>query len=234
MTRPTGSSEPENPTKEKSEAAQSGRGRRLVLIGAAALVGAAAGMAGVYGIEPFLRNAGVAPECRPAADMAKKLEPLMRGEVAALTAAASPIQPVALAFKDGEGAARTLGEWKGRTVLLNLWATWCVPCRKEMPALDALQKELGGPEFEVVAVNIDTRDPAKPKAWLEETGISTLAYYADPSAKIFQDLKAAGRAFGMPTTLLIDENGCEIASLAGPAEWASDDALKLIKAALGR
>jgi thiol-disulfide isomerase/thioredoxin len=103
-----------------------------------------------------------------------------------------------------------------------------------MPALDELQKKLGGADFEVVAVNIDTRDPQKPKAWLKETGIGALAYYADPSARIFQELKEKGRAFGMPTTLLIDKNGCELATLAGPAEWASGDAIKFIETALGR
>jgi thiol-disulfide isomerase/thioredoxin len=116
-------------------------------------------------------------------------------------------------------------------VLFNLWATWCVPCRKEMPALDALQAKLGGSRFDVVAVNIDTRDPEKPKAWLKEVGINRLAYFADPQAKVFQDLKAVGRAFGMPTTLLIDPEGCEIAALAGPAEWASDDAVKIVQSA---
>jgi thiol-disulfide isomerase/thioredoxin len=139
-----------------------------------------------------------------------------------------------LAFRDDSGGDRSLAEWRGRTVLFNLWATWCVPCRKEMPALDALQARLGGPDFEVVAVNIDTRDPDKPKAWLKEVGITRLAYYADPSAKVFQDLKAVGKALGMPTTLLIDPRGCELGVLAGPAEWASDDAVKLIEAALGR
>jgi thiol-disulfide isomerase/thioredoxin len=119
-------------------------------------------------------------------------------------------------------------------VLLNLWATWCVPCRKEMPALDALQQKLGGSDFQVVAVNIDTRDPDKPKAFLKELGIDKLAYYADPTAKTFQDLKAIGRAFGMPTTMLVDRQGCEIGTIAGPAEWAGDDAVKLIQAALGK
>ena len=139
-----------------------------------------------------------------------------------------------LAFRDGAGQERKLSDWNDKTVLLNLWATWCVPCKKEMPALDALQKKLGGADFEVVAVNIDTRDPQKPKAWLKETGIGALAYYADPTARIFQDLKEKGRAFGMPTTLLIDRNGCEIATLAGPAEWASGDAINFIEKALGR
>ena len=119
-------------------------------------------------------------------------------------------------------------------MLLNLWATWCVPCRKEMPALDALQGKLGGPAFEVVAINIDTRDAEKPKTWLKDANITTLGYYADASAKAFQELKAVGRAFGMPTTLLVDAQGCELGTLAGPAEWASDDAVKLVTAALGK
>jgi thiol-disulfide isomerase/thioredoxin len=109
-----------------------------------------------------------------------------------------------------------------------------VPCRKEMPALDALQARLGSDTFEVVAVNIDTRNLDKPKTWLQEVGITKLGYYADPSAKVFQDLKAIGKAFGMPTTLLIDPQGCELGTLAGPAEWASDDAVKLIEAASGK
>jgi thiol-disulfide isomerase/thioredoxin len=139
-----------------------------------------------------------------------------------------------LAFTDSSGKAMTLADFRGRTVLLNLWATWCVPCRKEMPTLDALEGKLGAKDFQVVAVNIDTRDPNKPKTFLKQIGVQKLSYYADPSAKSFQDLKAIGRAFGMPTTLLVDPKGCEIGSIAGPAEWASDDALKLIRAALGK
>jgi thiol-disulfide isomerase/thioredoxin len=157
---------------------------------------------------------------------------LARGEVAALAVAKAPKRLPDLAFQDEAGQRKTLADWRGRTVLFNLWATWCVPCRKEMPALDALQAKLGGPAFEVVAVNIDTRDPGKPKAWLKEVGIDKLGYFADPTAKVFQDLKEAGKAFGMPTTLLIDDAGCEIATLAGPAEWASEDALTLIAATL--
>ena len=135
---------------------------------------------------------------------------------------------------DMNGAKVDLAKFAGKPIIINLWATWCVPCRKEMPALDALQQRLGGPAFEVVTLNIDTRDPDKPKAWLKEVGVEKLAYFADPSARAFQDLKAIGRAFGMPTTLLIDPKGCEIATIAGPAEWASDDAIKLINAALER
>ena len=208
--------------------------KRLALILAGGVAGVAVGLAGVYGIATLGSNAGGDKACRPAVELAKKVAPFARGEVAAVNVAKSPLKLPNLAFQDAQGKPLTLEHWRGRTVLLNLWATWCVPCRKEMPALDALQQRLGGPGFEVVAVNIDTRDPDKPKAFLQEIGVGKLAYYADPSAKTFQDLKAVGRAFGMPTTLLIDPAGCEIGTIAGPAEWASDDAIKLIQAAIGK
>jgi hypothetical protein len=101
-----------------------------------------------------------------------------------------------------------------------------------MPALNALQTRLGGPDFQVVAVNIDTRDPEKPKNFLKDANLTGLDYFTDPKAKVFQELKSIGRALGMPTSVLVDGQGCEIATIAGPAEWASDDAVKLISAAL--
>ena len=208
--------------------------KRLTMVLVGGIAGVVVGLAGVYGIATLTRNAGGDASCRPAVELAKKLGPFARGEVAAVNVAKSPLKVPNLAFQDAAGKPLTLGRWRGRTVLLNLWATWCVPCRKEMPALDALEQRLGGPGFEVVAVNIDTRDADKPKAWLSEVGVQKLAYFADPTARAFQDLKAIGRAFGMPTTLLIDPQGCEIATIAGPAEWASEDAIKLIKAALGQ
>ncbi len=206
--------------------------RRFSLILVGVVAGLAVGLAGVYGFLALTRNAGD-PPCRPAVALAQKVAPFARGEMAAVYVAKSPLKIPDLAFKDVAGKPLTLADFRGRTVLLNLWATWCVPCRKEMPTLDALQGALGSPRFEVVAVNIDTRNPDKPKEFLKQVGVQKLAYYADPSAKIFQDLKSIGRAFGMPTTLLIDPQGCEIGTIAGPAEWASKDALKLIEAALG-
>jgi len=206
--------------------------RRLLTLSVVAFAGLVAGLTGIYGIAGLTRNAAD-PECRPASETAKRMAPLARGEVAAVAVAGDPRRLPDLAFRDAGGADHKLAEWRGRTVLFNLWATWCVPCRKEMPALDALQARLGGATFEVVAVNIDTRDAEKPKKWLQEVGVRNLAYYADPTAKTFQDLKAVGKAFGMPTTLLIDRQGCELAALAGPAEWASDDAVKLVEAASG-
>jgi len=218
------------PSDEKQRPAR----RRLAMVlagGAAGIAAGVAAVAAVYGIAGFMRNPAD-PACQPAVETARRIAPLLRGEIAGLTLARDPRRLPLLAFHDASGSAKTLANWQGRTVLLNLWATWCVPCRKEMPALDSLQEKLGGADFEVVAVNIDTRDADKPKAWLKEAGVARLAYYADPSAKVFQELKAIGKAIGMPTTLLIDANGCEIASLAGPAEWASEDAVKLIAAAV--
>jgi thiol-disulfide isomerase/thioredoxin len=217
---------------DKTPAAPKRRKYAKYAVAAAALI-AGIGLAAVYGIAGFERN-GADAACGPALATAKRIAPLARGEVAAINVADAPRRLPALAFKDAAGADKTLADWQGRVVLLNLWATWCVPCRKEMPALAALQEKLGGPGFEVVAVNIDTRDPAKPVAWLREAGVTRLAYYADASAKVFQELRAAGKAIGMPTTLLVDGAGCEIASLAGPAEWGSGDALALVQAAIGR
>jgi len=208
--------------------------KRLAMILAGGIAGVVVGLAGVYGISVLTRNAGGDVVCRPAVELASKIAPLARGEVAAVNVAKSPLKVPDLDFTDSSGKPLTLADFKGRTVLLNIWATWCVPCRKEMPTLDALEGKLGGPGFQVVAVNIDTRDPDKPKQFLKDIGVQKLAYYADPTAKTFQDLKSIGRAFGMPTTMLVDPRGCEIGTIAGPAEWASDDAVKLIEAALGK
>jgi thiol-disulfide isomerase/thioredoxin len=205
--------------------------RWTVLFATGLVVAAAATIAAVYGLGGSARNPDEAA-CQPALDTARRLAPLARGEVAAVSVAGEARRLPNLAFSDASGAEKTLADWRGRVVLLNLWATWCVPCRKEMPALDALEGELGGQNFQVVAVNIDTRDLPKPKNWLKDAGIARLAYYSDPSAKVFQELKSVGRAIGMPTTLLVDPSGCELASLAGPAEWASEDALRLMRAAL--
>jgi thiol-disulfide isomerase/thioredoxin len=208
--------------------------RRLAVVVAGGFAGVVIGLAGVYGISAFLGNPAGDAACRPAVETASRIAPLAKGEVAAVTVASAPLKVPDLAFRDATGGDRHLADWRGRTLLVNLWATWCVPCRKEMPALDALQAKLGGADFEVVAINIDTRDPDKPRNWFKEIGIASLGYYADPNAKVFQDLKLIGRAFGMPTTMLVDAAGCEIATIAGPAEWASEDAIRLVSAALNK
>jgi thiol-disulfide isomerase/thioredoxin len=206
--------------------------RRIPMAIGAVLAGVLIGFVVIYGIGGLKRGGGGDSACTGAVDLAKKLAPLAHGEVAALTMATAPLRLPDLSFEDADGKPKKLSDWRGKTVLLNLWATWCVPCRKEMPALDALQTRLGGKDFEVVAVNIDTRDPDKPRNFLKEANLTRLGYFNDQKAKVFQDLKHIGRALGMPTSVLVDGQGCEIATIAGPAEWASDDAVKLIKAAV--
>jgi thiol-disulfide isomerase/thioredoxin len=205
--------------------------RRIPIVVAAVVIGGLIGYAGMAGFGGLKSGSGGDPACRAAVDTAKKIAPLAHGEVAALTMAATPLKLPDLAFEDADGKPKKLSDWRGKTVLVNLWATWCVPCRREMPALDRLQARLGGKDFQVVAINIDTRDPEKPKNFLKEAKLTRLDYFSDEKAKVFQDLKAIGRALGMPTSVLVDSQGCEIATIAGPAEWDSDDAIRLITAA---
>jgi thiol-disulfide isomerase/thioredoxin len=206
---------------------------RIPLVIGAVLIGAAIGFVGVYGLGGLKRNASGDSACAAAVNLSQKIAPLAHGEVAALTMATAPLKLPDLAFEDADGKPKKLSDWRGQTVLVNLWATWCVPCRREMPALDRLQARLGGKDFQVVAINIDTRDPDKPRAFLKEAGLTRLGYFNDEKAKVFQDLKSIGRALGMPTSVLVDRQGCEIGTIAGPAEWDSDDAVKLITAASG-
>src|SRR5258705_482015 len=161
--------------------------RRIPLAIGAVVAGALLAFAGVYGFGAFKRGASGDRSCTGAVELARRMAPLAQGEVAALTMATTPLRLPDLAFEDADGKPRKLSEWRGRTVLVNLWATWCVPCRKEMPALDALQAKLGGPDFEVVAVNIDTRDLEKPKNFLKDANLTRLGYFTDQKAKVFHD-----------------------------------------------
>jgi thiol-disulfide isomerase/thioredoxin len=170
--------------------------------------------------------------CMAAAALVPRLMPLAKGEMAAFQVATTPRPLPVLSFSGPDGRPLTLADFAGRVTLVNLWATWCIPCRKEMPALDRLQAALGGASFEVVAINIDTRNVERPRQWLGEAGITRLAYYADPKAVVFQELRAAGKATGMPTTLLVDARGCELGLLHGAAEWGGEDAMALIRAAM--
>jgi thiol-disulfide isomerase/thioredoxin len=216
-------------TDESNGAARGMHRGRYLLAGMLVAIGAAAvvyGIGGQHGKE-------AASQCQATAKVAARLDPLAHGEVAAFSIpkAAQPLP--AFTFQGPDGAKHTLADFKGRTILFNLWATWCVPCRQEMPTLDRLQAKLGGPAFQVVAVNIDTARLDKPKQFLADAGVKNLALYADPSADTFQTLRLAGKVVGLPTSVLLDPNGCEIGTLAGGAEWASDDAVALVKAALG-
>jgi thiol-disulfide isomerase/thioredoxin len=128
-------------------------------------------------------------------------------------------------FEDAQSKRRTIADFRGKVVLLNVWATWCVPCRKEMPALDRLQAALMGASLELVALSIDRGGVAVVRTFFEKFGIQKLAIYIDSSAKAKHELNIVG----LPTTLLIDRDGREIGRLIGPAEWDSREMIKFIK-----
>lgn len=158
---------------------------------------------------------------------------LAKGDMAGMRILSRPEKLPEFTFVDSAGAVKTMADFRGKVTLLNLWATWCAPCKLEMPALNALQGAMGGKDFEVLAINMDSRDAGKPREWLKDNKIDHLAYYADTPGKIFQALRGAGRASGLPVTLLVNRDGCLVGQLDGAAEWHSDDAKALVKGAVG-
>ena len=128
-------------------------------------------------------------------------------------------------FQDDQGHDLTLASFRGRVVLLNVWATWCVPCRKEMPTLDRLQSRLGGKDFLVMALSIDRKGVEAVRGFYQEVGVEKLAVYVDPSGRGSHGLAIPG----VPTTLLIDREGREVARKLGEAEWDSPELVSLVE-----
>ena len=165
------------------------------------------------------------------------LDAAATGQMAAFTIAQEPRSVTDLAFDGPDGTKVRLADWAGRTVLLNLWATWCAPCRAEMPALDALQREegqTGADGFEVVPVSLDMGSDERPRGFYEEVGLKDLRFFHDGSLDTLNRLKGMGLAFGLPATLLIDAKGCVLGALNGPAAWESEDARALVAVARER
>jgi len=175
----------------------------------------------------YLFSGGAGKGAAPASAAAATLGSLVKGEVAAFTVHDKPADLPVLSFKDADGKDHGLADWKGKVVLLNLWATWCAPCRHEMPALDALKGQLGGKDFDVVALATDRGGLEKPRKFWTDGGFKSLSLYADNA-----DAQHGLGIIGMPTTLLVGRDGREIGRLIGPAEWASPEAKALIEAAL--
>lgn len=153
---------------------------------------------------------------------------LNTGAMTAFVFKRSPEELPEIAFVDADGAARSLKDFQGKTVLLNLWATWCVPCREEMPALDRLEKALGSDKFQVVALAVDRGGLDAAKKFFGQTKVENLKLFADASTRSGPAL----RAVGMPTTILIDKDGREVGRLPGPAAWDSPEAKRLVETEL--
>ena len=188
----------------------------FAVLGAAAL---AAGGAGTY----YTLHRQVDTASTPTAVSSKDGTAVLRMH-------ASPRALRDLAFVDGKGAPRALLDFRGKTVLLNVWATWCPPCREEMPSLDRLQKALGGPGFEVVALSIDAGGVQVVERFYKEIGIASLAIYVDSTMRAASQLTTPG----VPTTLLIDREGRELGRHAGPATWDDPEVVGLISSLLAR
>jgi thiol-disulfide isomerase/thioredoxin len=140
----------------------------------------------------------------------------------------TPVPVPDVAFSDETGAARSLTDFRGKFVLLNIWATWCVPCRTEMPTLDRLQGLLGGPDFEVVALSIDRSGPEVVRRFFDEIGVQCLAVNIDTSSRAAFSLGAVG----LPATLLINRDGMEVGRLIGPAEWDAEEMVSVLKSVI--
>lgn len=157
--------------------------------------------------------------------LAAEIEPLKHGDMAKLTFHDVPFNPLQTAFTDAEGAAMTVADLSGKVVVMNFWATWCPPCRAEMPSIDRLAGELAGDDVAVVTVSTDRGDRAKIDKFFEEIEVQNLTVYRDQNS----DLAREAGALGLPITLIIDRDGREVARLIGDAEWDSDEAKTIVR-----
>lgn len=198
----------------------------------AAIAVAAALFVAVYVTLAAQGNGGEPGSCTADTGLAQALDPLVKGEVAAFQLTQEPRALADLAFSGTKEEPLTLADFAGKVTLLNLWATWCAPCRQEMPALDRLQAALGGEDFSVVPVSIDTGDRGRPAEFLRSVDVKELPLYTDRSTEIFESLKQRGLALGLPVTVLVGRDGCHIGHMNGPAEWDSEDAKALIEATI--
>ncbi|MBV1867023.1 MAG: TlpA family protein disulfide reductase [Marinosulfonomonas sp.] len=139
----------------------------------------------------------------------------------------SEAKPVSqIAFFDPEGGEHKLSDWQGKYVLLNFWATWCAPCRKEMPGLEEIQAEFGGDTFEVVPIATGRNALPGIRRFFKEVGVENLPILLDPKQKLARDMAV----LGLPITVILNPEGQEIARLRGDAEWNSDSAKAIIAA----
>ncbi len=192
-----------------------------------ALAVVALGIAGGF----WLSNAGgpAAAECPANPEAAAELDAAATGLLAALQPTGTGRAYSDLEFIDDTSRPMKLADFSGKALLVNFWATWCVPCREEMPALNNLAAQMDPDRFAVVPINLDlgAEGVEKAQAFLDEVNLPNLPLLADPSFAAFERLKANAVAIGLPATLLLDADGCELAVLAGPAEWDSESGVRV-------
>lgn len=212
---------------QASRSAASSRMRLLVTLGVA-------GFALAIAAWLWLGNAGVARECPVQEQAAAAIDAAAVGELAALNGTGEGRGYSSLAFRDAAGTPMTIADFEGRALLVNFWASWCVPCREEMPALDALAAKYNSDKFMVLPINLDIGESGlgKAEAFLQDNAFTHLPLYADNTFAAFERLKTEAVAVGLPATLVLDEQGCELGVLQGPAEWNTPDGEAVIEALL--
>ena len=176
-----------------------------------------------------------ATQCDPQVVKGQKIDAAAVGALAALTGTGEGRGYSDMGFKDAAGAPTTIGSFAGKKLLVNFWASWCVPCRAEMPALDALATKYNSDSFMVLPINLDVGESGleKAKKFLADEGLRNLPLYADSTFDAFKRLQQQAGAIGLPATLLLDEKGCELAVLQGPAEWDTPDGHNVIDTLIG-
>ena len=209
-----------------TQAPRSGASSRVRLWVTLALVGVALAIAAWV----WLGNAASARECPVQSEAAEAIADAAVGELAALQGTGGGRGYATLGFTDAAGQARTIADFKGQALLVNFWASWCVPCREEMPALDTLAAQYNGDDFLVLPINLDVGADGleKARAFLSEGQFRNLPLYADTSFTAFDRLKREAVAIGLPATLVLDRNGCELAVLQGPAHWDTPDGAAVV------
>lgn len=176
-----------------------------------------------------------AAECPARETASAAIDAVARGELAALLAQNSGRNFSDLSFRDENGDPITLADFAGKRLLVNFWATWCFPCREEMPDLNALAADYEGEDFALITISLDAGEngPALAQGFFDDYGLDALTLYADPTLDVFQRLRNEAVTLGLPATLLIDEEGCELAVLQGPAAWASEDGRNVVETLIG-
>ena len=178
----------------------------------------------------FVGNAGIANAmpCAPQAAQAQKLDAAASGELAALNGTGTGRGYADLSFMDKDGKTRSIADFAGKTLLVNFWASWCIPCRAEMPALDKLAAQEDDANFMVLPVNTGEAQPGKGKEFFNAGGWTHLPLYVDDKFAVLERLKTTAVSLGLPTSLLLDRKGCELGVLQGPAVWDSPDGKRVI------
>ncbi|MDC9826450.1 TlpA disulfide reductase family protein [Devosia sp. ZB163] len=174
-----------------------------------------------------------AHQCEAQVVKGQKIDAAATGLLAALTGTGEGRGYADMAFQDEAGQPKTIADFAGKKLLVNFWATWCVPCREEMPALDNIATEYNSDEFMVLTINTGETDLAKASKFMTEEQLKNLPLYWDRNFSAFDRLKRNAVAIGLPATLLLDEKGCELAVLQGPAAWDSSDGKAVIDTLIG-